>query len=145
MSKVLNRHEIRKKALQALFSMDINKGLTISEAIKDVLDFGGFISEGQQLSIPEYLNVLVSGVIANNQEIDDLIAQNISTKWTLGRIAKIDLLIIRIAIFEIKYMIKDDVPNLVAIDEAIELTKEFNDEKSSKFVNGILAKIVTDE
>ena len=71
------------------------------------------------------------------QEIDDLLNENV-TGWKTGRMNKVDLSILRLAIYEMKW--DDDVPVSVAINEAVELAKRFGGEESPAFVNGILAK-----
>ena len=84
---------------------------------------------------------IIEGVQENRKEIDDLISKN-APDWPLEKIAKVDLVIMRIAIFEIVY--GKSVPEKVAIDEAVELAKEFGNDTSSKFVNGVLGSIVAE-
>ncbi|MDR1521802.1 MAG: transcription antitermination factor NusB [Streptococcaceae bacterium] len=144
MRQKLNRHKIREKALQALFPLNFNPDLTKEDAIKNALAFehpDEFIDEKAENFIP-YLDILVTGVIAKKEEIDQLISKHLAAKWKLQRIAKIDLIILRIAIFEIHYMEEKEIPDIVAINEAIELTKTFSEEKSSKFINGVLSSVL---
>jgi N utilization substance protein B len=145
MNKELNRHKIREKALQALFPLNFNINLTKEDAIKNALTFehsDEFIDENAENFIPAYLGTLVAGVIEKKGEIDQLITKHLSTKWKLQRIAKIDLVILRIAIFEIQYVDEKEMPNIMAVNEAIELAKTFSEEKSSKFINGILSNVL---
>ncbi|OJH17022.1 transcription antitermination factor NusB, partial [Bacillus obstructivus] len=80
------------------------------------------------------------GVTDHQQEIDSIISDHLE-KWTLNRIASVERSILRIATFEIKFL--DDIPNSVSINEAIELANKFGDEKSGKFVNAVLSKIIS--
>lgn len=77
-------------------------------------------------------------VMANIEELDPVI-EKISEGWKIGRIGKVELAILRVAIFEIQK--DDDVPVGVAINEAVELAKVYGTEKSAKFINGLLAKL----
>lgn len=83
---------------------------------------------------------IVRGVKEHKKEIDEIIEQ-CAPDWPLDKISKVDLVVLRIAIFEILYS-KNKVPDKVAIDEAVELAKEFGNDTSSKFVNGVLGTVV---
>jgi len=87
----------------------------------------------------EFLEQLVKGTLQHLKEIDQLITQH-SREWTLERMANTDRNILRMAIYEIKYI--EDIPAGAAINEAVELAKRYGDENSGKFVNGILGQIV---
>ncbi|MDR0922677.1 MAG: transcription antitermination factor NusB [Lactobacillales bacterium] len=144
MTKELNRHEIREKALQSLFPLDFNLDLTKEDAIQNalMLEQQELVDEEQENFVPTYLDLLVTGVIEKKAELDALIQQNLTKKWTLNRIAKTDLIILRMAIFEMNYVNDEQVPNKVAVNEAVELTKKFSDDASSKFVNGVLSSVL---
>lgn len=129
----LTRHKIRELAFQTLFALNTNKQ-TNQE------DFFIALTDGKYDEYPSYLKQLVTGVIDQQAEINELIEQHLSAGWSLGRLAKTDLIIIQLAIYEIKFV--EDVPDKVAMNEAIELTKKFSDDRSRKFVNGILSNIV---
>jgi len=83
---------------------------------------------------------IISGVKEHKKEIDEIIEQ-CAPDWPLDKISKVDLVILRIAVFEILYG-KGRVPDKVAIDEAVELAKEFGNDASSKFVNGVLGTVI---
>ena len=87
-----------------------------------------------------YIKLFISSFLDNKELIDSEISQVLSDKWTVKRLAKIDLSLIRTAITEIKYL---DIPYKVAINEALELAKKYSDEKSSSFINGILKDYVS--
>mgnify|MGYP000859817532 CR=1 FL=1 len=86
-----------------------------------------------------YIKLFISSFLDNKDLIDSEISQVLSEKWTVKRLSKIDLALIRTAITEIKYL---DIPYKVAINEALELAKKYSDEKSSSFINGILKDYV---
>lgn len=144
MSKELSRHEIREKALQALFPLDFNQELTKKDAINHALslDQVDFVAEDEEAFVPVYLDELVGGVVAHQTEIDEIIKKHLRTNWSISRIAKMDLIILRLAIYEMIY--NEAVPNKVVLNEAIELAKTFSDETSRKFVNGTLSKIMNE-
>ncbi|HLS06894.1 MAG TPA: transcription antitermination factor NusB [Bacillota bacterium] len=124
----MSRHHAREKALQTLFQLDVNKQ-KIFETIEHV-------SEQTNNS---FYHQLIIGVSNHVTAIDQLIANNLE-HWSIDRIASVEKTILRIAIYEIKYL--EDVPKRVAINEAVELAKKFGDDQSGKFVNGVLAKII---
>lgn len=138
------RHEIREKALQALFPLDFNADLTKQDAIAYALEMDqqAMIQEDGTAFVPAYLDVLVGGVCARKAELDDYISAHLGSNWSIQRIAKMDLITLRMAIFEMLYV--NDVPNTVALNEALELTKKYSDDRSRKFVNGVLSTIMTD-
>ncbi|MFC7684756.1 transcription antitermination factor NusB [Ureibacillus sp. GCM10028918] len=123
----MKRHDARQKAVQVLFQLD-NTDLTLQEAISHVLE---------EEESDTFFEKLVHGVKENLEEIDELLTKNLEN-WSLGRLPKIERTVLRIAIYELKFM--QDTPNRVVLNEAIELCKTFGDEKSSKFVNGVLSK-----
>ncbi|EOL47829.1 transcription antitermination factor NusB [Enterococcus caccae] len=138
------RHEIREKALQALFPLDFNVDLTKQDAISYALELDNqeIISEDGEEFVPTYLDLLVGGVCDRKAEIDEVVKKHLGNNWSITRIAKMDLIILRMAIFEMFYV--GDVPNTVALDEAIELAKKYSDDRSRKFVNGVLANVMKD-
>lgn len=94
---------------------------------------------GCQEGNPELTKKIVEGVRAHRKELDSIV-EECAPEWPLDKISKVDLVILRIAIYEILY--SHVVPTKVAIDEAIELAKEFGNDTSSKFVNGVLGTVV---
>lgn len=92
--------------------------------------------------IKEYLNDILFGVLKNEEEINKLIEENLKEKWTIDRVSKINLSLLKIAIYE---MIYNKLPYKVAINEVVELAKKYSDEQAQSFVNGILASIVKEK
>ena len=102
-----------------------------------------FFFEDDELVIKEedaaYISTKSNKILEKLEEIDEMINQQ-AKGWTTERMSKVDLTIIRLAVYEIKF--DEDVPTGVAINEAVELAKKFGQEESSGFVNGVLAKFV---
>ena len=86
-----------------------------------------------------YVNQMLDGVGAHTEEIDEFVSKY-SKDWMIDRIARVDLSILRIAIYEMLYR-KEDVPTGAAINEAVELAKRYGGERSYAFVNGILGSV----
>ncbi|HCJ4450248.1 TPA: transcription antitermination factor NusB [Listeria innocua] len=127
----MKRREAREKALQALFQIELNE-MSLDQAIKNIM-------EDEQ---DDYMEQLVEGVMANKAEIDAIIELNLDN-WRIDRLNKVDLSLLRLSVYEIKYL--DDVPNRVSLNESIEIAKIYSDEKSSKFINGVLANIAPED
>lgn len=123
----MKRREAREKALQALFQIDMSD-IPPEDALRNV------VSEGQS---DEFLRDLIVGTAANLNQIDQEISSHLE-KWSIDRLGKVDLSVLRIGTYELKFT---EVPPNVAINEAIEVAKTYGDEKSGQFVNGILSKI----
>ena len=131
------RTKARKRAVDALFAADIRElgavdMLAESEAQSPERE--------QQSEIFNYAKTCVDGVTANGQEIDDLL-ETYAQGWTIARMPALDRAILRLAVWEI--MFNEQVPDPVAVDEAVELAKEYSTDDSAGFVNGLLSKIVS--
>ncbi|MFW6143595.1 MAG: transcription antitermination factor NusB [Patescibacteria group bacterium] len=127
------RHRARKVALATLFSWAF-LSQRLSKQAKDAAKTLGIESYDSDLA-----QLLIQGVSENRNYLDEIIEKT-APEWPLNQIAKVDLIILRIAIFEL--LIAKNAPPKVAIDEAVELAKEFGSESSSKFVNGVLGTVV---
>lgn len=130
----MNRSAIRELAFKVMYEMEVQK-----EYDKEQLSL--FVSENniEDEAAIEYLNCIYEGIEKNKEEILDLISKNLKKDWTLQRISKVNIAILKIAIYEIKYK---EIPFKVAINEAVELAKKYGDEAAPVFVNGVLASIV---
>jgi N utilization substance protein B len=128
-SKSDPRHEARRIALATLFGRSFLSG-SVNELAQEKL--------GENFD-PKLTKTLINGVAKNQKEIDQII-KAAAPEWPLDQIARVDLICLRLAVFELH--VAREVPHKVAIDEAIELAKEFGTEQSGKFVNGVLGTIV---
>ena len=125
------RSELREKCMVILYQYDLMKNnkvdVNIDEIIKDNLEIEN-----------EYVKDIVYGVITHQSELDDL-ANKYIKDWTIKRLDKTGASILRIALFELKYT---DTPEIVVINEAIELSKKYSDDAVRKMINAVLDKII---
>ncbi|MHC0041338.1 transcription antitermination factor NusB [Streptococcus periodonticum] len=133
------RRELRERAFQALMSLEYEKDIV--EACRFAYLYDKDMTNDSDVELPAFLLNLVMGVEQSKNELDDKLSQYLKEGWTLERLTLIEKNILRLGLFE---MTEFDTPQLVAINEAIELSKKFSDEKSSKFINGILSKFITE-
>lgn len=131
----MSRKKSREKAMELSFGMELSKE-TSKETLETFVD--NFEGDIKELDL-EYIRSVLEGIETNKTEIDSIIEANLQN-WKIDRIAKINLTILRLAVLEMKYI--DDVPGRVALNEAIELTKVYSDEKSVSFVNAVLDKVL---
>ncbi len=128
----MNRHLSRIIAMQSIFEFCFRKDADIAE-IKE-----RNINEYSDKADGEFIKKIVDGVLDHCKEIDNIIS-DAAPEWPLEQISLIDKSVLRIAIYELKY--QKDVPPKVAINEAVELAKQFGGDSSSKFINGVLGTV----
>lgn len=131
------RTKARKRALDILYVADIRQ-ISIDDAL--VAETQRALDEPERNSSWGYARDIVQGVIENRPEIDELI-ETYSQGWSLSRMPTIDRAILRIGIWELTR--NDDIPDAVAISEAVELAQSLSTDDSASFVNGLLARIAT--
>ncbi len=127
------RTKARKRALNVLFEAD-QRGVDPAVLLADRI-----IESGMETSLPQYSVDLVEGVLARRDRIDELI-ETYSHGWTLDRMPAVDRALLRLGAWEILF--NPDVPDAVAINEAVELAGELSTDDSPSFVNGLLARIM---
>ncbi len=131
----MTRRELRENVFMMLFRVEFHEEGEMTEQL-------GLLEEDLENVKDEdldYINHKCSDIIAKISEIDTAINES-TTGWKTTRMGKVDLSIIRLAVYEIKY--EDDIPAKVSINEAVELAKKFGTDESASFVNGVLAKFV---
>ena len=129
-----NRSELRDIIIKVLYQINIYEEAKIDYKKEDIIK--------ELLEVENsFVNETVSGIIKNNKKIES-IANEYLKDWTIDRLSKVDKAIISLAIYE---LFSSDTPNIVAINEAIELSKKYSDEKVTKLINGILDKILHEE
>ena len=131
----MNRTTIRENAFKLIYSLEIQKAEDLEEQIELFFESNDI----REQEATKYIKGAILGIKENEKDILKGIEQNLKSDWKLSRISKLDLSILKLAIFEIRY---NEIPYKVAINEAVELAKKYGEEKSKKFVNGILASIV---
>jgi len=129
-----NRSELREIIMKVIYQINL-----LDEANLDY-DIDGLIKE--QLEVEnEFVNTVVDGIVKEKEKLIDY-ANKYLNDWTFDRLNKVDQAILSLGIYELLYT---DVPSVVAINEAIELSKKYSDEAVTKMINGVLDKIYHDE
>ncbi len=126
----MNRRQAREEAFILIFEKQFNSA--------DVEEILLLAKEVRDLEPDEYINTVFKGVYDNLELIDGIISEN-AIGWKIGRISKTSLCILRLAIFEIKFL--EDIPVSVSINEAVELAKKYATKEDASFVNGILSTV----
>ena len=131
----MTRRVLREYIAQMLFGVEFHEKDDIEEQAQ------GYIEGLEECTDKdaEYMLTKLKKIVDVIDDIDKVI-EEASVGWQLNRMNKLDLTVLRLAVYEIQY--DEDIPNKVAINEAVELAKKFGGESSPSFVNGILAKIV---
>lgn len=143
MKKIGKRRQARMVAVQILYQfINAPEYFSLDQAKRYALEAGLFPDPGfESLAAEDYLDSLIEGVCDHLAEIDESI-ESFLQDWTLERIANIDLTILRLAFYEIYFVEAEEVPPIVAVNEAIDLSKIFSDDQSRIFINGVLAKVL---
>jgi transcription antitermination protein NusB len=132
-----NRHLSRSIVLQTLFEWDLND--MDKKGVQEVLERN--VTEfSQNKTDAPFIEKLLNGVISKRPELDQVI-EKAAPEWPIDRISPVDRNILRLGLFELLFADRKEVPAKVAINEAIELAKQFGGENSSRFVNGVLGAV----
>jgi len=130
------RSKARKQSLDLLYESDIR-----GKASLDLLVLRDIVEEGPDARpIRDYTKVLITGVDANKRKIDELIS-TYAQGWDMDRLPAVDRNILRLGIYELLW--QEDVPDGVAIDEALALAKELSTDESSGYIHGVLGRIAS--
>lgn len=131
----MKRSAAREGTFKLLYSLEVQKENNIEEQTDLYFENENIIDEDTK----KFIKSIVLGIEENLSSIENSIATNLKKDWKLDRISKVDLVLLKLAVYEILYT---DVPYKVATNEAIELSKKYGDETSPNFINGILASII---
>ncbi len=131
----MSRTEIRELAFKLIYSLEIQNEVDLDEQVNLYIEDNGV----KDLSTAEYIKDMVFGINEHKDDIESMIKNGLDSKWTIERISKINLSILKVAIYEIKYK---NIPFKAEINEAVELAKKYGEDTSSKFVNGLLGNVV---
>ena len=131
----MKRSEIRELAFKLIYSLEIQKNANLDEQIQLYIEN----NEIKTIDAISYIKDCIYGINENQEIINSIIQDSLATEWKIERISKINLSLLKLAIYEIKYK---EIPYKVEINEVIELAKTYGEEQSSKFINGALAKFV---
>ena len=131
----MNRSGAREQAFKLLYSTEIQGGEESEEQVNLYLENNDILDKKTR----EYIIDIISGIKQNEEEINKLIIDNLKKDWQLERIPKINISLLKLAIYEITYK---EIPYKVAINEVVELAKKYGEENAPIFINGILASVV---
>ena len=126
---------MRELTFKLIYSLEIQKNENLDEQIELYIE-NNEIEDNEAI---EYLKDCIYGINKNLEEINKTIENSLTSEWKIDRISKINLSLLKLAIYEIKYK---DIPYKAEINEVVELAKAYGEDMSSKFINGALAKIV---
>jgi len=127
------RTKARKRALDVLFEAEQRQMAPVKLLAERIVE------SGTQTALPQYSVEIVEGVVAEQERIDELLATH-AHGWTLDRMPAVDRGLLRIGTWEVLY--NDDVPDAVAVDEAVELARSLSTDESPTFVNGVLSRVL---
>ena len=130
----MNRSVARELAFKLLYQIEIQK-----EVNKEDIELFFENNEINSMQAKEYINNIVDGINKNLKEILENISKNLKQDWEIERVSKVNLALLKLAIYEIKYK---ELPYKVVINEVVELAKKYGEETSHSFINGILASVV---
>lgn len=130
----MTRREAREQAFMVLFEKIFDEESTISEIVE-------IAKENELIKINNFAEALLKEVEDNSEEVDSVIEANLQD-WTLSRLPKVSLAVLRLAVAEIKYI--DEVPDGVAVNEAVELAKKYGTSVDASFINGVLGAVAKD-
>ena len=130
----MNRSEARELAFKLLYQIEIQK-----ESNKEDIELFFENNEINSTQAKEYINDMVGGINNNSKEILESISKNLKQDWEIERVSKVNLALLKLAIYEINYK---ELPYKVVINEVVELAKKYGEETSHSFINGILASVV---
>ena len=130
----MTRREIRELIFKMVFRVEFHNEDEIPEQLRLFMDTLDSASDKDR----DYIERKVQDILTHIEEIDAIIDSS-AQNWKTSRMAKVELTLIRLAVYEIRF--EEDIPTGVAINEAVELAKAYGEENSSAFVNGVLARI----
>ncbi len=133
----MNRSKAREEAFKLLYSTVVQ-----NDASEEQVNLYIENSEISDNETKEYIKDIINGTTQNEESINKLIKDNLKENWALQRIPKVDISLLKLAIYEIIYK---ELPYKVVINEAVELAKKYGEDNSSSFINGVLASVVKEK
>jgi len=130
MGKKQSRSEARQEAFKLIFQTQANSE-DVNFLIEQMLE-----NKPESKQNIDYIRTALNGVLEKEEELKKDISENLSGGWKIERISRVSLAILKLALYEIKYM--EDIPVKVSINEAVELDKKFDEPDNSSFINGVL-------
>lgn len=133
----MNRSEAREEAFKFLYQIEVQKELD-----EEQIELFFENNEITDNNAKEYIEDVVNGIKMQEKTINEIISSNLKADWKIERISKINLSLLKLGIYEIKYK---ELPYKVVINEVVELAKKYGEDTSPLFINGILASVVKAE
>lgn len=130
----MNRSEARELGFKFLYQIEIQRELN-----DEVIELFFENNEITDMKAKEYIKDVVEGIEENKEAINEIISNSLKADWKIDRISKINLALLKLGIYEIKYK---ELPYKVVINEVVELAKKYGEDTSHLFINGILASVV---
>lgn len=130
----MSRKKARDNAFKCVYELEFGRDENLEKILNNCYE-----ENNNKPDEKEYIEMVLKGIKENLAEIDNIILSKLKN-WSFDRIAKIDLAILRLAIYEIKYI--EDIPEKVSANEAVELAKTYGNNDSKSFVNGVIAKVI---
>lgn len=127
----MTRREARELIMKMLFELSFHPERDIQEV------FNAYTKDLKG-KVKQFIEQECRGILENEQAIDEMIEKS-SDHWSITRLSKVDLILLRMAVYELKWA--EEIPEKVAINEAIEIAKVYSTDKSPKFIHGVLGKI----
>ena len=141
----MSRRNGRVIAFQAVYSWDVTKA-----SLEDLLSFSWLQKDGDNAALSEnskeertFASLIIAGTIDHIDEIDKLIESHLSSSWSMERISRVALAILRTSVYELLF--QNGAEAKIVIDEAVNIAKDFDTDDSYKFINAVLDKIGKDE
>ena len=131
----MNISSMREMAFQCIYSLEVQKQKMSEDYIDLFIESEGITDKNAQ----NYIKTIAMGVANHEEEIESFIASNLKKDWNINRISKIDLSLLKLAIYEIQYK---KLEYKIVINEAVELAKKYGEENAANFINGVLASVV---
>ena len=133
----MKRSEAREMLFKALYEIEVQKDIT-EEHMNLFLENNDITDNATVL----YIKTSVNEINEKSEELEENISKNLKKDWTLERISKINIALLKLAIYEIKYT---DTPFKVVINEVVDLAKKYSEETAPAFINGVLASVVAEK
>ena len=133
----MNRSKSRELAFKLIYEREMQK-----EVGEEELSLFLEANEIEDEEVKEYLKDILFGVSENEEKIIEFIKKNLKENWEIERVSKINISLLKVAIYEMMYK---NIPYKVAINEVVELAKKYSDEQGAPFINGVLASIVKEQ
>jgi len=131
----------RREAREIAFCLIFEKDFVMEKSCKEIYNSALLYFESKDIEGEPYIFSTFSGVFDHLEDIDALI-EMASSNWASERISRVSRALLRLAVYELKYAV--DIPVKIAVNEAIELAKKYDDDKAFSFINGVLAKVAVE-